>query len=440
MNWNSRSLAAVWHPCTQMKGHEEIPLLAIKRGKGAFLYDHQDKAYLDSISSWWTNLFGHANPFINQAITDQLNELEHVMLAGMTHEPAILLSEQLSALTHNNLGHAFYGSDGASAVEIALKMSFHYWRNLGKIKKTQFVCLANSYHGETLGALSVTDIPIFSDTYSKLLRSKILSPSPDLRLVQKHQSEEEFTLQTILKLEEILSAQHSTIAALIIEPMVQCATGMAMHSSTYLKSVRDLCDKYQILLIADEIAVGFGRTGTFFASEHADIWPDLMTLSKGLTGGYLPLSVVLSRDKIYRAFYSNQTSHGFLHSHSYTGNPLACRSALATLELFKTLGALQQNCILARQLRRSFDWVQSDSRLEHFRQLGTILAFDVKKHLTTPYFSKLFFAQALEKGLLIRPIGNTVYVMPPYILTEQDCVFLGSTVQICLDEILRLTK
>lgn len=440
MNWNSRSLAAVWHPCTQMKGHEEIPLLAIKRGKGAFLYDHQDKAYLDSISSWWTNLFGHANPFINQAITDQLNELEHVMLAGMTHEPAILLSEQLSALTHNNLGHAFYGSDGASAVEIALKMSFHYWRNLGKIKKTQFVCLANSYHGETLGALSVTDIPIFSDTYSKLLRSKILSPSPDLRLVQKHQSEEEFTLQTILKLEEILSAQHSTIAALIIEPMVQCATGMAMHSSTYLKSVRDLCDKYQILLIADEIAVGFGRTGTFFACEHADIWPDLMTLSKGLTGGYLPLSVVLCRDKIYRAFYSNQTSHGFLHSHSYTGNPLACRSALATLELFKTLGTLQQNCILARQLRRSFDWVQSDSRLEHFRQLGTILAFDVKKHLTTPYFSKLFFAQALEKGLLIRPIGNTVYVMPPYILTEQDCVFLGSTVQICLDEILRLTK
>ena len=277
MNWNSRSLAAVWHPCTQMKGHEEIPLLAIKRGKGAFLYDHQDKAYLDSISSWWTNLFGHANPFINQAITDQLNELEHVMLAGMTHEPAILLSEQLSALTQNNLGHAFYGSDGASAVEIALKMSFHYWRNLGKVKKTQFVCLANSYHGETLGALSVTDIPIFSETYSELLCSKILAPSPDLRLIQEHQSDEEFTLQTILKLEEILSAQHSTIAALIIEPMVQCATGMAMHSSTYLKSVRVLCDKYQILLIADEIAVGFGRTGTFFACEHADIWPDLMT-------------------------------------------------------------------------------------------------------------------------------------------------------------------
>ena len=440
MNWNSRSLAAVWHPCTQMKGHEEIPLLAIKRGKGAFLYDHQDKAYLDSISSWWTNLFGHANPFINQAITDQLNELEHVMLAGMTHEPAIILSEQLSALTHNNLGHAFYGSDGASAVEIALKMSFHYWRNLGKVKKTQFVCLANSYHGETLGALSVTDIPIFSDTYSELLRSKILAPSPDLRLIQEHQSEEEFTLQTILKLEEILSAQHGTIAALIIEPMVQCATGMAMHSSTYLKSVRGLCDKYQILLIADEIAVGFGRTGTFFASEHADIWPDLMTLSKGLTGGYLPLSVVLSRDKIYQAFYSNQTSHGFLHSHSYTGNPLACRSALATLELFKTLGTLQQNCILARQLGKAFDWVQADSRLEHFRQLGTILAFDVKKDLATPYFSKLFFAKALEKGLLIRPIANTVYVMPPYILTEQDCVFLGLTVQICLDEILRLTK
>lgn len=432
-DWTDRSLKAVWHPCTQMKSHEEVPLLAIARGSGAYLYDHQGKAYLDSISSWWTNLFGHANPAINQAIKDQLDTLEHVMLAGVTHEPVIRLSERLGALTQNHLGHAFYASDGASAVEIALKMSFHYWRNHGQDHKNRFICLQNSYHGETLGALSVTDIPIFTDAYSVLTRQPIIVPSPDFRLAKLGQSLEEHTLHCLQELEQLLQSQQTSIAAIIIEPMVQCATGMAMYSAQYLKGLRSLCDQYQIHLIADEIAVGCGRTGKFFACEHADIWPDLMTLSKGISGGYLPLSVVLSTDNIYEAFYADSTQKAFLHSHSFTGNPLACRAALASLDLYEHGQYLDKNHILADQLSKAFEWASNDDRIDHLRQLGTILAFDVKTNLVCADFSKQFFAIGLDQGILIRPIGNTIYVMPPYILNADEAQFLGATIQSILE-------
>ncbi len=432
-DWTERSLKAVWHPCTQMKSHEEVPLLALARGSGAYLYDHQGKSYLDSISSWWTNLFGHANPSINQAIKDQLDTLEHVMLAGVTHEPVIVLSERLSTLTNHQLGHAFYASDGASAVEIALKMSFHYWRNHGKSEKNQFICLQNSYHGETLGALSVTDIPIFTDAYSVLTRQPIIVPSPDFRLAKPGQSEDEHTSYCLQELEQLLQSNQALIAAMIIEPMVQCATGMAMYSAQYLKGLRALCDQYHIHLIADEIAVGCGRTGKFFACEHANIWPDLMTLSKGISGGYLPLSVVLCTDHIYDAFYADSSQKAFLHSHSFAGNPLACRAALASLDIYKQEHYLSKNLILAQQLNKAFEWTSQDHRIEHVRQLGTILAFDVKKDFIAQRFSQIFFSIGLDKGLLIRPIGNTVYVMPPYILNEEQTQFLGATVQTTLE-------
>jgi len=434
-DWAQRSLKAVWHPCTQMQSHEEIPLLAIKRASGAYLYDHQGKSYLDSISSWWTNIFGHTNPRINQAIKSQLDQLEHVMLAGLTHEPVVLLSEKLSALTHHHLGHAFYASDGASAVEIALKMSFHYWRNLGKSDKNRFICLKNSYHGETLGALSVTDIPIFTDAYSVLTRQPIIVASPDARLAPDGQSEKDYAKSCLKDLEELLQSSHSQIAAIIIEPMVQCAAGMAMYSSDYLKGLRRLCDQYKIHLIADEIAVGCGRTGKFFASEHAHIWPDLMTLSKGISGGYLPLSVVLSSDAIYDAFYSENIRLGFLHSHSFTGNPLACTAALATLSIFEDDDYLSKNLTLTNHLKEAFSWVTHDERVLHFRQLGTILAFDIKPQFAPPQFSRTFYAKALEQGLLIRPIGHTVYVMPPYILTKEQIDFLSSAVQSTLNSV-----
>jgi len=434
-DWAQRSLKAVWHPCTQMQSHEEIPLLAIKRASGAYLYDHQGKSYLDSISSWWTNLFGHANPRINQAIKSQLDQLEHVMLAGVTHEPVVLLSEKLSALTDHHLGHAFYASDGASAVEIALKMSFHYWRNLGKSEKNRFICLKNSYHGETLGALSVTDIPIFTDAYSVLTRQPIIVSSPDAHLAPEGMSAQTYAKYCLSELEELLQASHSQLAAIIIEPMVQCAAGMAMYSAEYLKGLRLLCDQYQVHLIADEIAVGCGRTGKFFACEHADIWPDLMTLSKGISGGYLPLSVVLSSNAIYDAFYSDNIRLGFLHSHSFTGNPLACSAALATLSIFEDDDYLSKNQNLTGYLKDAFSWVEQDARAMNFRQLGTILAFDIKSGLITPRFSKDFYAKGLEHGLLIRPIGNKVYVMPPYILNHDQVQFLGSMVQSTLNSV-----
>ena len=434
-DWAQRSLKAVWHPCTQMKSHEDFPLLAIQRASGAYLYDHQGKNYLDSISSWWTNLFGHTNPVINQAIKNQLDQLEHAMLAGITHEPVVLLSEKLSALTNHQLGHAFYASDGASAVEIALKMSFHYWRNLGKSDKNRFICLKNSYHGETLGALSVTDIPIFTDAYSVLTRQPIIVASPDARLAPEGVSPQDYAKSCLTDLEKLLQSSHSQIAAIIIEPMVQCAAGMGMYSADYLKGLRLLCDQYQVHLIADEIAVGCGRTGKFFACQHANIWPDFMTLSKGISGGYLPLSVVLSTDEIYEAFYGDSSSKGFLHSHSYTGNPLACAAALATLKIFENENYLVKNQALSQQLHESFVWVKDDIRIQDVRQLGTIFAFDIKPHIAPPQFSKIFYAKALEHGLLIRPIGHTVYVMPPYILTKEQIDFLSSVVQSTLNDV-----
>ena len=433
-----RSLAAVWHPCTQMKQHESFPLVAITKGKGAWLYDENGKALLDSISSWWTNLFGHSNPRINQAITAQLEKIEHVMLAGFTHAPVVELSEKLSALTNHHLGHVFYASDGASAVEIALKMSHHYWLLNGKPQKKKFVCLENGYHGETLGALAVTDVAIFRDAYGSLLQDVFTIASPDARKAKSGENAEDVARQAAKKLEELFAKEHDNIAAIIVEPLVQCAGQMAMHSPEYLRLVRDLCDRYEVHLIADEIAVGCGRSGKFFACEHAGIWPDFLTLSKGISGGYLPLSLCLTTDQIYQAFYGDQTQQGFLHSHSYTGNPLACAAALACLEIFEADKVLEKNIERAKDLANAFAWAKTDSRIEHWRQQGMILAFDVKTDLlkNPKTFAREMFANSLEKGILIRPIGNTIYVMPPYILSPSETSQLGSAVQGALEKTL----
>jgi len=433
-----RSLAAVWHPCTQMKQHESFPLVAISKGKGAWLYDENGNALLDSISSWWTNLFGHSNPRINQAIITQLEKIEHVMLAGFTHAPVVELSEKLSALTNHHLGHAFYASDGASAVEIALKMSHHYWQLNGQAQKKKFVCLENGYHGETLGALAVTDVAIFRKAYGLLLQDVFTISSPDARKALPGESAEEVAKHAAKELEKLFTKEHHNIAAIIVEPLVQCAGQMAMHSPEYLRLVRDLCNRYDVHFIADEIAVGCGRSGKFFACEHAGIWPDFLTLSKGISGGYLPLSLCLTTDNIYQAFYGDQTQQGFLHSHSYTGNPLACAAALACLEIFETDKVLEKNIVRANDLANAFAWAKSDGRIEHWRQQGMILAFDVKNNfLKNPKtFAREMFANSLEKGILIRPIGNTIYVMPPYILSTNEAMQLGASAQDALEKTL----
>lgn len=416
----NRSLQSVWHPCTQMKNHENFPLIPIARGDGVWLYDANGKRYLDGVSSWWVNLFGHNNTAIKDAIKQQLDTLEHVMLAGFTHQPVVELSEKLAKLT--GLGHAFYASDGASATEIALKMSFHYWRNCGQSNKTKFISLQNSYHGETLGALGVTDVAIFKDTYAPLLMQSAQMPSPDFRLAELGEGAEAFAMRCADALEQYVSEHSHELAAFIIEPLVQCAAGMAMYPPVYLQRAREICTKYSVHLIADEIAVGFGRTGTMFACEQAYVKPDFICLSKGITGGYLPLSVVLTRDEIYQAFYHDKVTKAFLHSHSYTGNPLACSAALATLGIFETENILQKN-------RETSDFIWGEMQalnnlpIEHLRRpqlnrSGMIFAFDVITK--NPKFSRDCYAAALAQGLLIRPIGNTVYLMPPYTINHEE--------------------
>jgi len=421
-DWVARSLRSVWHPCTQMQHHETVPLIPVSRGKGAWLYDHEGRRYLDAISSWWVNLFGHANPRINAALKDQLDTLEHAMLAGFTHEPVIELSEKLSALTGHVLGHSFYASDGASAVEIALKMSFHAWRNNGHADKQEFVCLKGSYHGETIGALAVTDVALFKDAYGPLLRASQTVMSPDWRLAPEdgdvEQRAQAQARRAAADVERLFTERGDKIAAIIIEPLVQCATGMAMHDPLYLQLVRALCDQHNVHLILDEIAVGCGRTGTFFACEQAGIWPDFLCLSKGISGGYLPLSLVMTRDEIYQAFYSSDVTRGFLHSHSYTGNPLACRAALATLQIFEEDDVLNSNRAKAARLTKALQPLAQHEQVRNFRQRGMIWAFDA---IDAPKdFSRRFFASATEHELLMRPIGATVYMMPPYILSDEE--------------------
>lgn len=434
----SRSLQSVWHPCTQMQHHEQFPLVALASGKGAWLFDQDGRRYLDAISSWWTNLFGHANPRINGALKDQIEKLEHAMLAGFTHEPVVELSERLAALTGGKLGHCFYASDGASAVEIALKMSFHSWRNQGLPEKQEFVCLENSYHGETLGALSVTDVTLFRDAYAPLLRNVHIVPSADARKAQPGESAEDVAISAANALEKLFEERAEKIAALIVEPLIQCAAGFAMYDPLYLKKAKELCDRFQVHLIADEIAVGCGRTGTFFACEQAGIWPDFITLSKGISGGYLPLSLVMTTPAIYRLFYSEEFTRGFLHSHSYTGNPLACRTALATLDIFRDDAVLEKNQGRAQTLTEKLAPLAHHERTRHFRHRGMIWAFDVT--LPQPQqlaaFPRKIFTAALDREILLRPIGNTIYLMPPYILDEEEMALLAAQTLSTLEKVL----
>jgi adenosylmethionine-8-amino-7-oxononanoate aminotransferase len=405
-----------------MKRHETLPLVPIARGEGVWLYDLDGNRYLDTVSSWWVNLFGHCNPRINAALTDQLGKLEHVMLAGFTHEPVVLLSERLRDLAPSGLGHCFYGSDGSSATEIALKMSAHFWRNNGKPQKTQFISLQNSYHGETLGALSVTDVALFRDAYGPLIKQNATVPSPDWREAAIGESAEDVALRCAAALETHLQDHHADIAAFIVEPLVQGAAGMAMYHYIYIVKARELCSQYGVHLIADEIAVGMGRTGTMFACEQAGIRPDFLLLSKGITGGYLPLSIVMTTDDIYRAFYADETARGFLHSHSYTGNPLACRAALATLDIFVQDDVLISNRNKAAFFNRIAQPLRDHAKVKNFRNTGMIWAFEVN----TPHadFAQRCFTLGLQHELLLRPMGNTVYFMPPYVISEDEMQML----------------
>ncbi|MBH9551278.1 adenosylmethionine--8-amino-7-oxononanoate transaminase [Inhella gelatinilytica] len=421
----ARSRAAIWHPCTQMARLDAVPPLPIARGEGPWLFDTEGRRYFDANSSWWVNLFGHADAGLAEAIATQARTLPHVMLAGCTHEPAVELAERLSARTGGALGHAFYGSDGASATEIALKMSAHHWRNLGQPEKCEFIALAGGYHGETLGALSVTDVAIFRDAYAPLLRATHLAPA-------LHES------GALAAIEAKLVELQGRCAAVIVEPLIQGASGMRMHGPEVLRELRALCTRQGAHLIADEIAVGCGRTGSFFAWEQVRAlgaeWPDFILLSKGITGGTLPLSLVLTTDAVFEAFLSDDVARGFLHSHSYTGNAIACAAANEVLRRMETL--LPTLSGQAAALREAFaPLLHDDARIENGRQTGMVLAFDVKPGVAGERFAERFHLAARQHELLIRPIGRTVYLMPPYVIDASIARWLVEVVARTLNDV-----
>ncbi len=408
-----RDLEVIWHPCTQMKDHETLPLVPIKSGKGVYLYDFEGNSYIDAVSSWWVNLFGHANEAINARIKTQLDTLEHVLLAGFTHEPAIELAHKLVAVTPAELKKVFYVDNGSSAVEAALKMSYHYHLNEGK-RKALFLSLSNSYHGETIGALSVGDVALYKETYAPLLIGNMQVPVP------KDQSIEA-AKEALKGLEAVLVDKADEVAALIVEPLIQGAGGMHMYHPAYLNGARVLTKKYDVHLIADEIMTGFGRTGKMFAFDHTEVSPDFMTLSKGLTGGYLPLSVVMTTDEIYRAFYCDYNEYkAFLHSHSYTGNPLACAAALATLEIFETEDVIASNEKKAAYIKKATERFSAFASVKEIRQQGMVTAIELQGCDAKERIGLKIYEYALTQGVLLRPLGNVIYFMPPYIITYEE--------------------
>ncbi len=408
-----RDLEVIWHPCTQMKDHETLPLIPIKSGKGVYLYDFEGNSYIDAVSSWWVNLFGHSNTRINNKIKAQLDTLEHVLLAGFTHEPAVELAHKLVNITPEALVKVFYVDNGSSAVEAALKMSYHYHLNRGK-RKPLFLSLTNSYHGETIGALSVGDVALYKETYEPLLIANMQVPVP------KDQSEISAS-EALVALEKVLQEKAHEVAALILEPLIQGAGGMHMYHPAYLAGARELTIRYDVHLIADEIMTGFGRTGKMFACEHANISPDFMTLSKGLTGGYLPLSVVMTTDEVYNAFYCDYNEHkAFLHSHSYTGNPLACSAALATLEIFEQNDILGDNKKKAVYIKEKLEKFLDLSNVKEIRQQGMVTAVELAGYEPQERIGLRIYEYALTQGVLLRPLGHVIYFMPPYTITYEE--------------------
>ena len=431
--WMQRDLAVLWHPCTQMKDHEKLPLVPIRRAEGIWLEDFDGNRYLDAVSSWWTNIFGHCNPRINDRIKQQLDQLEHVMLAGFSHAPVIELSERLVAMTPQGLDRVFYADNGSSGIEVALKMSHHYWLNHDQPQKNRFATITNGYHGETLGTLAVGDVALFTETYKALLMDCIKVPSPDCYHRPEGVSWEEHSRLMFEHMRQTLAEHHQELAAVILEPLVQGAGGMRMYHPIYLTLLREACDEYGVHLIVDEIAMGFGRTGTLFACEQANITPDFLILSKALTGGYLPMAAILTTADVYQAFYDEyDTMRAFLHSHTYTGNPLACAAALATLDIFAQDNVIEKNQVLAKCMGDATKHLQDHPHVAEVRQTGMILAIEMVKDKATkePFAWQerrglKVFQHAMGKGALLRPLGNVVYFIPPYVITPEQIQWLA---------------
>lgn len=434
----------VWHPCTQQKDHESLPPIPIARGEGVYLVDVDGNRYIDGVSSWWVNLFGHNHPRLNRALTDQAGRIAHHIFAGFTHEPAVELARRLCRLAPPGLNKVFFADNGSAAVEVALKMSFQFWQQTGRPQKCRFVSITDAYHGETLGALSVGGCDLYREIYRPILLEGFQVQGPDCFRCPYGLHRDHCNAECFEHLERQVTAAQEQIAAVIIEPLIQAAAGMRIYPPVYLKKLRALCDACSVHYIADEIAVGFGRTGRMFANEHTGVSPDLLCLSKGITGGYLPLSVTLTTDAIYEAFYDDYSAQkAFLHSHSYTGNPLACALAVEVMKIFEEEGILEGLQPRMSQLVGQASRFESLPHVGEFRRRGMVAAIEMvqEREARTAYPWQQrrgleVYRQALSRGALLRPLGNVIYFMPPLTIAEDE---LQTLLDIAYEAIIAVT-
>ena len=432
---SQRDLACIWHPYTQMK--VAPPPLPIVRGEGVYLYTEDGRKLLDGISSWWVNIHGHSHPKLNAALTAQAEKLEHVLFAGATHEPAVALAEQLLSILPSGLSRIFYSDNGSTAIEVALKMAWQYWQNRGEPRRREFIALHHAYHGDTVGAMSSSEQTGFTKPFEELLFPVRRVHSPYCYRCPLGLKRSECAIDCLGDLERTLAAHAGSIAAVLVEPMLQAAGGMIVWPAEFLAGVRRLCDQYDTLLIADEILTGFGRTGRMFACEHASVSPDLMCLSKGLTGGYLPLAVTAATKRIYEAFLSDDRSKAFFHGHSYTANPLGCAVALASLELFKTENTLSRVAALETQFRKRLESLRGMKIVGDVRGIGSVAAVELVSN-NSGYFDSIgprLYQAFLDRGLLLRPLGSILYFMPPYAVTAQEVDWVFDQIAEVLSEI-----
>ncbi len=437
MDLVEKDLRYIWHPCSQMKDYEELKPIVVDRGRGVYLYGRDGKAYLDVISSWWCNLLGHCHPRINEAIVKQLGSLEHVIFANFTHEPAVALCEQLMEIVPRGLAKFHFSDNGSAAVECALKMSFQYQHQTGHPGKTRFMCLSDGYHGETIGALAVGGLDLYARIYKPMLMDVIRVQAPDCYRCPYGKQRGRCDVECFEHAEKAFAEHAHEACAMIVEPLLQGSAGMRIYPALYLAKLRALCDRCNVLLIADEIATGFGRTGRMFAVEHAGVSPDIMCLSKGLTGGYMPMAVTAATDRIYDAFYADYSEgKAFMHSHTYSGNPLGCSAANAVLKILREEDILGKAAVRAGYLHDRL----SEALLDHpnigeIRHIGLINAMELvtDREARTGFDPGLrmgyrIYRRALEKGLLLRPLGNVLYFNPPLVIDEDE---IDKAVAIC---------
>jgi adenosylmethionine---8-amino-7-oxononanoate aminotransferase len=445
MDLEKIDLEHIWHPCSQMKDYEELPPIIIDHAGGLYLYDINGNRYADVVSSWWCNLLGHCNGRINNAVKAQIDKLEHVIFANFSHIPAIHLCDNLSRIVPEGLTKFLFTDNGSSAIEAAMKMSFQYHNQTGNPQKTRFMALSNAYHGETIGALSVGGVDLYSRIYKPMLLDIIRVDGPDCYRCPYEKRRDSCRAECFEAAERAFAEYSDTVCAFIAEPLVQAAAGMKIYPPIYLEKLRLACDRYNVSLIADEIATGFGRTGRMFACNHAEISPDIMCLSKGLTAGYMPMALTVTTQKIYDAFYADYNENkAFMHSHTYSGNPLACSAANEALAIMREEGILEK----ANDNAAYFRLLIKENLIDHkhageIRSIGLINAIELVEDRSTrhPFDPKKrvgyqIYKKALAKGVVLRPLGDVIYFNPPLTINREEMDFVVRVCRECVNDVL----